>query len=224
MKLESMTSASTPVTLAHVSWRQLVSHLAQQRLAVGFSPTQCVEAKLLSSYVYFASHQPVYPLLIDLIFTTKHPHLPFVGRSPDENNESSGALFLRIKLPLLRETFSFRSALYPHSTPRSMGFNILVRLLAQLLYRAILESRPNLSRPFAVIAFYPVLKPVLTRRGEDRHDAKTQTGADHSSYRILMLMRPTEAGVVIKLRIVRQTKRRQCARMASRATSAVQPQ
>src|SRR5436190_1190200 len=67
----SMASDSIPRSLLEPPARQLVRHLAQQRLVCGIAPSQGIEADLVGIEVHLGADQAVRPRRIDLEVATQ---------------------------------------------------------------------------------------------------------------------------------------------------------
>jgi hypothetical protein len=163
MKLESMASASTCMSLADISRWQFINHLPKQRLGRRVSSTQSVEAHLLARYVYLASHETIDPMRAYFIWSPQHLHHPLVGAATDEDHDTTFDLCLRSKLPLLGKGSSLRRCVDSRSVSGAMGGNIFGRLPLHLRKRFIVPSRPHLRLPLAVVALDGILKAVLPR-------------------------------------------------------------
>ena len=98
MKLESMTSASTSMSVSDVSGWQFISHLSKQRLMVRLSSAQCIEANHLVCDVYFTPYQPMNPRSVYFELTAKDADDSFIVGAANVDN-TPAELCLRVELP-----------------------------------------------------------------------------------------------------------------------------
>ena len=137
---------------------------------------------------------------------TKYFHNSFVVCPTDEYYFPVADFFILIVFPNLRKLSSLRGTLYSCSSALAMCIDVSGRLILQCLKRRMLKACPYLLLPFAVVAFYGILKPVLPYWRKYCHYSKTQTGSDDSPDDIGVLMRAGESGVVVELCIIRQSE------------------
>src|SRR6266496_1626978 len=107
-------------------------------------------------------------------------HSLIVGPS-DENDSSAADFSIGVVLPLLWKFSPRRRLLDAHPPALAMRQDVARRLTLQGRQRCMFKSRPDLLLPFAVVAFYCILKAVLADWRKDCHDAQTQTEADEAT-------------------------------------------
>src|SRR4051812_14310267 len=146
-----MASDPIPRSLLEPPTRQLVHHLAQQRLMTGSSPTQGVKADVPSIEVHLGADQAAGPRGIDLEMTAQE--IDTAGRpGPPQVDDLPARRRLEVRSPILGEGSPPRGLLDPRRGAEPTGGDILSRLGHEALQRLVHEAGPDLGLPAAVVA------------------------------------------------------------------------
>src|SRR5918999_906581 len=205
MKLESMTSTSTSMSVSDVSGWQFISHLSKQRLMVRLSSAQCIEANHLVCDVYFTPYQPMNPRSVYFELTAKHADDSFIVGAANVDN-TPAELCLRVELPPTWKRPTLGRCIHSCRAPRSICRHVFARLRLQCLDRLMVEVRPDLCLPSPIETLDSILKTLLARWRKDWHHSETQTHSDYRAEGIGILMGSLKACVIVKLGIIRQAK------------------
>src|SRR3954469_7839327 len=110
-------------------------------------------------------------------------------------------------MPVLRKASARWSGFATANGALAMGSNIEPRMRLQARQVDEIEALPHLALPKRVEALNEVLKAVFKRGCKHRDDTQRQTQAADTPDGVGKLVRALEAGVVIKLSIMRQPDR-----------------
>ena len=107
----------------------------------------------------------------------------------------------QIWLPCIREGRSRRGGFDSKGGTGAACLDKLGGLDLEGEQRVVLEARPDLGLPAAVIAFDGGLEARLARRGKDRDDPKSKTESDDATNGVGILVSALEASVVVELSV-----------------------
>jgi len=177
-----------------------VGHRFQERLVGGVASSQGEKTNDLLVEIGFCTDQAMQPMPIDAEQVTENAGASLVVGATKEDNRSSQRP-LQIQTPPRRKTAPSWCCFDAGGAALAGSRHVFARPLGQTAYRRVLESRPYLGLPTAIVALDSCLKAGLVWRCKDRRYAETQTQPDYTSHRIGILPRALETVVVVELSI-----------------------
>src|SRR5712692_522697 len=183
-----------------------VAYLSEQPLFGRSVPPEAVETHQGGIEVHLGADEAVRPGAIDAPPMPQELDRPEVGRAPEEDHAPSWP-GLEIPPPQRGKRTARGCGLDAGGPPRPERRHVARGAGLEHRERAVMEPRPDLGLPPAIVALDRRLKASLPRGREDRDDAEAQTQPAHPAERIGELMRALEAGVVVELGIARHAAR-----------------
>src|SRR3990170_1604474 len=157
----------------------------EERLIVGFSSSQGVEADAVELKIDFGADQAVWPVPLHGERVSQQRDLSLVVASSQVDDGSAGG-FLEVKSPAVGKGPAFGSCVLTCRVASSAGRDELVGLHLEGLSGVEMETVPDLGLPASVVAFDAGLKARLTRRREDGGHFQTQAEACDASEGVRM--------------------------------------
>ena len=144
--------------------------------------------------------QAVAPQGIDGPPVAEEVDLP-AGRGPPDENDAASRKHGRAEAPAGRPEGAGRGLLDPSSQPLATDLDVAVGVPSQGAQGAKEEPAPDFGGVEAVEVLDGVLQAELAGRDKDRRDAELEAQPDDAPENIRVLVRPLEAGIVVKLRV-----------------------
>lgn len=159
-----------------------------------------VEADEVGVQVDLTSDESVCPKRIEREAVTEQVERAGLIGAAQEDDLAAG-MERQIRLPRFREGRSWRGGFDSKSGTGAAGLDVLGGLDLEGKQRVVLEARPDLCLPAAVIALDGGLEARLARRGKDRDDPESEAESDDATDGVGILVSALEAGVVVELGI-----------------------
>ena len=167
---------------------------------VWITSSEGVEADEVGVQVDLTSDESVRPKRIEREVVTEEIERAGLIGAAQEDDLAAG-MERQIRLPRLREGRSWRGSVDSKSSTGTAGLDVLGGLDLEGEQRVVLEARPDLGLPAAVIAFDGGLEARLARRGKDRDDPESEAESDDAADGVGVLVGALKAGVVVELGI-----------------------
>jgi hypothetical protein len=169
-------------------------------LLVGLTPAERVKPHGPLVEIDFGTDEPVWPPIAHYDAVAEQLDGARVGRAA-EVDDTSAQRSLEVECPLGRESATSRRPVGAIDVAVTMRADIGLRASSQRCERSMVEPRPHLRLPAAVVALDEILKAMLARCREHGRDAKTEAQASDATKAVSVLMGALKARVVVELRI-----------------------
>lgn len=116
-----------------------------------------------------------------------------------QEDDLAAGMERQIRLPRLREGRSWWGSIDSKGSTGTAGLDVLGGPDLEGEQRVMLEARPDLCLPAAVIALDGGLEARLARRSKDRGDLESEAESDDAADGVGVLVGALEAGVVVEL-------------------------
>src|SRR6266498_4322784 len=204
--LTSANTSRTERSVLEAAVGQPIVHFEDLRLTGRLLAAQGEEADLVLVQIDLTTDQAVGPHLPERPGLPQYGHLAVGGASPQVDQPATGPL-LQVELPANGEGTPVRAGLDPRRPLLAQGSDIPLGMALQARQVVVLEARPDLGLPPAVVALDHGLEASLTRRHQHRHHCQAQTQPENPPQGVGVTMRAVEDHVVVELGIVGQTDR-----------------
>src|SRR5947207_330179 len=161
-----LTSANTSRTgrsVLEAAIGESIVHFADLWLTGGILAPQGEEADLVLIQIHFTTNQAVGPDLAEWPDLAQQGHLAVAVASPQVDQPAPRPL-LQVEPPVHGEGTAVRSGLDPRRPLLAQGSDIPLGMALQARQVVVLEARPDLGLPPAVVALDHGLEARLTRR------------------------------------------------------------
>src|SRR5689334_3872565 len=174
--------------------------MCEERLPTGLASAECVKANALCVQVKLGAHEAVLPGGVDFETSAQERNSPeFICAA--EIHDATAQWSLEIQLPSGGKWPPWRRAGKACGPTKAVRLDVGGGALLQLSQRRVLEARPYLGLPSAVVALNGRLESEFPRWRKHRDHVKCEAQPDNAPERVAELMRSLETGVVIELRV-----------------------
>src|SRR5271167_3281326 len=149
--LTSANTSRTDRSILETAVGEPIVHFQDLRLTGRLFPSEGEEADLILVQIHFTADQAVGPHLAEGPCLPQQCHLADAVTSPQVDQPASRPLF-QLELPALRKGPTIRGGLDPRCPLLPQGSDVLLGMSQQLREVAMLETRPDLGLPPAVVA------------------------------------------------------------------------
>jgi hypothetical protein len=183
-------------------WRS-VGDGCDERLLIGLSSAEAIEADLLLGKIDLDADETVWPEGINQESAQEDlDGALFVSAAQEDDGSLERPL--EIEVPVLRKGMTWGSGLDAWCGPRACGLHKAIRPLPEVVEVFVFKAPPDLGLPAAVVALNRGLEAGLFMGCEDRDDTQLQAESCDAAEGVAIDPIPLEDGVIVELGIVWQ--------------------